>query len=228
MNSEVRSYYRCFRRVQEYLAAHQLADAPATLGKQANELNEVVEQLTRESLDQEAGYRLTKAQTQHQRELRQQLWELHMLPVSRVARDVFGLEGVDRALKLPHVQCPTERLVAAAGAMAEAAGRQPQPFIDHGLDAGFVAALRSATAELANALGARDGTQRRRVEATRRIDELVKRGRRALRLLNAVLRPRLAGDAAQLSAWDNVRAVKEVGGGSVAPPVVDPLKVEAA
>lgn len=68
MKTEVRSAYRCFRRVQEFLAAYNVMEGRATLGKPLTELNEVVEGPSRESLDQEAGARLTKACTAHQRE----------------------------------------------------------------------------------------------------------------------------------------------------------------
>lgn len=217
MNGEVRNTYRCFRRVEEFLAAHNFEDGPATLGKQAAQLREVVEQLSRQSLDQEAGFRLTKAQTKHQRELRQRLWEQHMQPIARVAREVFGIAGMDRALKLPHMSCPNERIVSAAGAMAEAAERQQSAFLEHGLPADFVASLRSAAAELATVMGTRDGNQRRRVEATAEMNELLKRGRRALRLLNAIVRPRLAHDPSLLAAWDTVRTVRAFGGANQAP-----------
>ena len=71
MNSESRNAYRCFRRVQEYMAANPLADAPVSLGRQLQELNEVIDQLTTAAADQEAGSRLSKAETQRQRELRE-------------------------------------------------------------------------------------------------------------------------------------------------------------
>lgn len=228
MNGKTRSTYRCFRRVEEFLAAHNLEEGSATLGKQAAELKDVVEQLSRQSLDQEAGFRLTKAQTKHQRELRQQLWERHMLPIALVAREVFGIEGLDRALKLPPVSSPNERVVSAAGAMAEAAARQEPVFIEHGLAPDFAAQLRSAAAELATVMGTRDGNQRRQVEATAAVRVLVRRGRRALRLLNAVVRPRLAHDQGLLAAWDTVRSVKDVGGGHQAAAESTAPELEAA
>jgi hypothetical protein len=226
MNSEVRSIYRCFRRVEEFLAAHNLDDASANLGKQAIELKDVMEQLSREALDQEAGFRFTKAQTKHQRQQRKRLWERHMLPVSRVARDVFGLEGMDRALRMPRMSSANERVVAAAGAMAEAAERQQSVFLEHGLAPDFIVQLRSAAAELATAMGSRDGNQRRLMEATRNVRQLMKRGKRALRLLNAILQVRLADEPSRLAAWNTVRAVKDAGGGSTASPPA-PLVVEA-
>lgn len=141
-----------------------------------------------------------------------------MLPIAAVSRDVPGLAGLDVALTMPRMTVPSEVLVFAAGAMAEAAARREAAFIEHGLAPDFVASLRSAASELAAALGARDGTQRRRIDATRNQKQLAKRGRRALRLLNAALRPRLAHDPSLLAAWDNVRRVKEGAGGPAAAP----------
>jgi hypothetical protein len=57
MNGQQRNTYRCFRRVQEFLASQQFADSPAALGKQLEELTGVVTQLSQETLDQEAGAR---------------------------------------------------------------------------------------------------------------------------------------------------------------------------
>ena len=217
MDAEGRNTYRCFRRVQEFLAAHPFADAPVDLGKQRVELDAVVQQLSQDALNQEAGHRLTKAETKNQRELRRELWDKHMLPISRVARDVFGIGGVDRALKLPRKTVANEAVLAAAGAMAEAASKQENALVEHGLSKEFVAELRSATDALAKALGNRDGTMRRRVTATAAVKDQIKRGRRAVRLLNAILSPKLAADPELLAAWDNVRRVKPTSGSSQAP-----------
>ena len=222
MDSEVRNFYRCGRRVQEFLAAHPFADAPVDLGKQRAELDEVVGQLPQDALNQEAGHRLTKAETKNQRELRRELWDNHMLPIARVARDVFGIAGVDRALKLPKKTVANEAVLAAAGAMAEAASKQETALIEHGLSKDFVAELRAATGALATALGNRDGTMRRRVTATAGMKDQLKRGRRALRLLNAILAPKLATDPELLAAWNNVRRVKPTAPGPLAPAALAP------
>lgn len=76
--------------------------------------------------------------------------------------------------------------------------------------------------------GSRHGNQRRRVEATRNVVQLMKRGKRALRLLNAILQARLADDPSLLAAWDNVRAVKEVRGGSSGSPTLALVEEAAA
>ena len=200
--------YRCFRRVQEFLAAHPFADAPANLGRQASELDAVVSQLSQDALDQEAGHRLTKAETKHQKGLRAALWDRQMLPIARVAREVFGKSGVDKALTMPKKAVKHEAVINAARAMAEAAAQQSAVFVEHGLSNDFVAQLNQAANDLDTALKSRDTTRRRRLTATAGVAQQLKRGRRAVRLLNAILQPRLAQDPELLSAWESVRRVK--------------------
>jgi len=210
LNGSQRNVLRCLRRVQEFVAAHQVADAPATLGKQREELDVVIAQLSKETLDQDAGHRLTKAETKKQKGLRVALWRNHMQPIARVAREIFGRSGMDAALKLPRLSVAHEVVVTAAGAMAESAQKSEAAFVEHGLSLDFVAELKAAAQELNASLGARDATQRRRTTATAAVKDQLKRGRRAVRLLNAILSPRLAGDPELLAAWNNVRKIKPV------------------
>ena len=109
--------------------------------------------------------------------------------------------------------------------MADAASRQPQVFIDHALPVDFVQRLRDAAKALDSVLGARVEAARRRVLATNGLESQLKRGRRAVRLLNAIMAPKLAQDADRLAAWDNARKVNGVPGGPALdaedePPVV--------
>jgi len=210
MNGNQRNTYRCFRRVQEFLANQEFTRSPAAFGKQLTELDSVVSQLTKETLDQEAGHRLTKAESARQSGLRHELWCLYMLPVSRVAREVFGITGTDKALRMPRQTISKEALVVAANAMAEAAESKAPTFVEHGLQQDFAVKLREAAAALDKSLGAGDGTRRRRVTATAAVKDQLKRGQRAVRLLNAILAPKLASNPELLAAWDNVRKLKPV------------------
>src|SRR2546430_13345533 len=63
---------------------------------------------------------------------------------------------------------------------------------------------------------------RRRVAATASVKDQLKRGRRALRLLNAILSPKLAADPELLAAWNNVRRVKPTSGTSQGPVTAAP------
>lgn len=113
---------------------------------------------------------------------------------------------------MPPASRPNERVASAAGAMAEAAERQSPAFIEHGLSPDLVAQLRSAAAALGTAMGSRDGNQCRRIERTRKVRELVKRGTRALRLLHPIMQVRLVDDPSGRAAGGNVQALKETRG----------------
>ena len=101
MDKGGRSTVSSFQRVKEFLTQHPLSDAPATLGPQALELNDVIDRLSTDSVDQEAGTRYVRAHVESQRKLRRTLYTEHMHPISRVAREVFGATGMDKAFRMP-------------------------------------------------------------------------------------------------------------------------------
>lgn len=59
-------------------------------------LDSAVGQLSKETLDQEPGHRLTKAESAKQRGLRAELWRQHMTPVSRVTATAAVKDVVKR------------------------------------------------------------------------------------------------------------------------------------
>jgi hypothetical protein len=201
---------RSLRRVQEFITAHPLSDAPAALGKQSDELNSVVAQLSQDTLDQVAGGRFTESNTKHQHKLRVTLWKQHMQPVARIARELFDATGLDRALKMPSLSISHEAMVAAGRAMAEAAAKSETTFVEHGLPVDFVAQLRAAVNALDTALGDKDTSYRRKIQATAGVVVNLRRGKRAVRLLNAIIAPRLESDPELRAAWNNARKVRPV------------------
>lgn len=75
--------------------------------------------------------------------------------------------------------------------MAAAAERERDVFLRHGRSQGFIEQLQSAAETLENARLAKTENNRRRVTATKSVRDQLKRGRKAVRLLNAVLMPTL-------------------------------------
>lgn len=214
MNAQQRAAVRSFRRVQEFLATLPVAMAPINLGKPAGVLDEVLASLSQQAVDQEVGYRLAQGETKRQRALREELWSQHMLPVAQIAREEL-VPGMDRELRMPRKRADNDALVAAAEAMAEAAEKHEAVFVENGRPAEFLAGLREATKALSEALGARVSNARRRLTATKGLEEELKRGRSAVRKLNANLKPVLASSPDLLAAWDNARRVQSVTGGSI-------------
>jgi hypothetical protein len=208
MDRRGRSALSSFQRVQEFLAKYQVTnDASETLGAQATELHEVIARLSSEAVDQEAGARFVRVHAESQRRLREALYGDHMLPISRVAREVFGASGMDRAFGMPHKRSVNQTLLAAAGVMTEAARKNSEVFLKHGLPQDFIEQLKACAAALETARNAKVESGRRRVTATADVGEQVKRGRKAVRLLNAILQPRLAKDPELLAAWRSAKRV---------------------
>src|SRR5688572_21206588 len=89
--------------------------------------------------------------------------------------------------------------------MAEAAEKEREVFVKHGLSPDFIEKLKAGAAALDLARNAKTDSGRRRVTATAAVTEQLKRGRKAVRLLNAILQPRLAKDPELLAAWRSAK-----------------------
>jgi len=213
-----------FQNVQEFLTQHPLADAPALLGAQAQELAAVVDGLTVSVVDQESGRRFQRVYEQSQHALRGELYVKHMRPISLVAREVFGASGMARAFRLPSTRKVSQTVLNAARAMAQAAENNREVFLEHGLAADFLDQLRSAIDALAQARTSKATSLRRQVTATASTDGLVKRGRKAVRLLDAILVPRFANEPELLAAW---RTAKKVRPATVPTPATENAAVPA-
>src|SRR3712207_4030448 len=109
MHPVARTALRSIQRLQQSLAQLPPSDASATLGAQAAELDDVIERLASNAVDQEAGRRFVRVHSQSQRSLRRALYADHIQPIARVAREVFGTSGLDRAFRMPPTSIAEQR-----------------------------------------------------------------------------------------------------------------------
>ncbi len=212
MDREARTTLSRFQRVQQFVAQLPAAEAPATLGAQVAELDDVITRLSSSSIDQEAGRRFVRVHSESTRNLRRSLYVDHMQPISRVAREVFGASGMHQAVRMPPASVADKSLLAAAGAMAEAAEPEREVFVKHGLVPDFIDRLKGGAKSLDVVREAKTDSGHRRITATASVRELLKRGRKAVRLLNAILQPRLAKDPELLTAWRSAKRVRPTTG----------------
>lgn len=219
MQKEQSSAQRSFRRVDEFLAAHTPPDLVASFAPHVAELRQVMTALPVVSQEQDAVRRSARGETQRQKALRQELWKIHMLPLARLAREAFGVPGLPEALRMPKLSADNDRLLAVARGMADAAEVQKAVFVREGLKDDFVVQLRAAAMRLSDSLLVRVASVRRRVKATAAVEAQVSRGRRAVRKINAILSPRLAGNAELIAAWENAKRQREPGSGRSSAPV---------
>ena len=219
------SAQRSFRRVMEFMAANTPADLSAKFATHMAELDDVMNVLPQLTQEQDAAQRSTLAETQRQKARREVLWKDHMLPIAGLAREAFGSPGVEEALRMPKMSADNDRVVAAARGMADAAEKHAELFTREALADDFVEQLRAAAQALADSLVARVESVRRRVRATAGVKAQVARGRRAVRKVSVVLRPRLTKDPQLAAAWANAKQLKEPGSGRTAAPVEGEVEI---
>jgi hypothetical protein len=207
MQRNERSTLDTFQRVKEFLSQHPLANEPDTLGAQAAELDDVIQRLSSEVVQQDSAIRFTRVHTGQERLLAETLYADHLQPISRIARGVFGKTGMDKAFRLPR-QNVTVTLVAAARAMAVAAENERDVLVRHGLAQGFIEALKAAADALEVKRTDKTASARRRTTATASVQDQLKRGRNAVRMLDAVLLPRFRKDPQLLAAWKSAKRVR--------------------
>ena len=99
------------------------------------------------------------------------------------------------------------RLVAAAQAMADAAEPYASVFTQAGMPDDFIAQLRSAADAVTQVGMNRDQAASETKAATADLRALESRVRKLLKLLNALVVPRLGTDAGLLRSWQDARAI---------------------
>src|ERR671926_203104 len=97
INKRQRTAQRRFRRVEEFLTTNTVEGTNVKL----QVLQHVIEGIETGAASHDASTRVTLGETQRQKALRETLWNHHMAPMSRIARRVFGVPGMDVKFHLP-------------------------------------------------------------------------------------------------------------------------------
>jgi hypothetical protein len=208
MHKDGRNMEDSFLRTQGFLSQNPLVDALTDAGTQAKELDDVIVGLGAVAVEQEASSRTAAVQAKARDEARRELYKKHLRPIAMIAKEIFGRTGIDKAFRLPRSSSSNQPLLAAAAAMADAAERAKDAFLARGLPADFVDKLRAAAARVDTARKERRDSARRHVTSTAAVEDLLRRGRSAVRQLDALLRPRLEDDPALLAAWESAILVR--------------------
>lgn len=222
MYKKVMTALRRFRRVNEFLTKHVVDGTQVKL----QVLDQVVRELSENAVEQDASKRLTHGEVGRQSALRNAVWNRHMVPISRIAKRAFGIPGMDQKFALPPKRADNDGLLTAARGMLQAAEAHADVFVQQeGLPADFVERFRSATDELANALGVRIEGQRRKKTSREALQKLVKRGVATVDVLDAIVTPQLESKPELLATWKTVKRPVEPGGnlGGAATPDITPV-----
>ena len=194
------------RNVQAFLDANTAVIGPTITSARQN-LDDAVTQLTAMAVTQESSKTSSKGATSLQIKLRVSLRNNFMKPVATVAK-LFAADVPEiNALAMPKKQLSSAALVAAAQAMADAAEKYTETFVKNGLPQDFVAQLRAAADAVTSAITGRQTHVASTAGATSGLAQQESRVRSLLKLINALVVPKLGTDMVLLSQWKVARAI---------------------
>jgi len=168
-------------------------------------LDDVVTTLSAHAVTQTTSKRMSAAVVAKERVLRNALKLNHMRPIAAVAAAQLRQVPEFLALKMPPLNSSSRALVAWAGAMTNAASAYTKTFVDAGLPADFLGQLQTASDALNGALTSRGATKAAQRGASAGLDAEASRGRQAVKVLDSLVEPLIAGDVALLSEWKSAR-----------------------
>ena len=200
------------RNVQAFLDSHA-AIIGATIAASRRNLDDAETELTGYADAQIVGNTVSRGETNRQRSLRATLRYAHMRPIAEVARQKLRDVPEFSALTMPSANATSTQLVAHAKAMGAAAAPYEAVFKSVGLPDDFLAALDSAADTLTASVTQRSDQSRRRLGATAGLAAEEKRAVSTIRLIDAIVRPKLGSDDALLREWKAAKRVPRKTGG---------------
>ena len=209
-------------RVQRFLDEHADVVGDVNTSEFRAVLNASVDKLAMHAVDQTSSIRGAVAETAQERVLRSKLRLNHMRPIAAVARAKLHEIPELVAVAMPSADTNSRELIACASAMAFVAALNEQTFVAAGLPKDFLARLSAAAGALEDILATRGETRSAQVGATSGLGAEASRGRRAIRVLDALVEPLIAGDISLLAEW---KAAKRFAGRT---PTIDESSIDAA
>lgn len=180
-------------------------------GGARQELDAAIAELEAHASDQSGSSIGSKSATQRHHMLRLALVRDHMLPIARIAAASLPHTPELQPLRMPAGRPTAQKLAAAAHGMAEAAAKYATVFTRAGLPGDFLAQLTTASDAMIASLGERSKNRVVRRGATEGLRTKLQAGRRAVGVLDALVRSAIAGDDVLLASWKTAKRVERVG-----------------
>ena len=208
-----------FLRVHDFLGANP---PPTSQGYtvQKTTLDDIVSKLTDHSTDQQAGRRLSRAETQRQKALRRKLREEHLGPIAQIARAMLSdAPGIEKALKLPSDSLSILKLVAEANAMRQSIALYAPVFVDAGRPDNFLEQLDAIIEELRDSLLGKARSVGTHVGAKAGLEKEIRRGRRAVQVIDTIVRASFRGKSDTLATWRAAKRIRQIASNAPVTPV---------
>ncbi len=208
MNTLDTKRYEMFIRVREFGAQYAASFPAASYGAELFEqLGAVVESLRAHALEQSKGRSSVRESSASKAAARDELVR-RMEAVSRTARVLDHVTpGLEDKFRMPR-GVGDQSLLTLARTFADDAEPLKAEFIKRGLGADFIRELGDAADDFDADINQKVQHRGKQVAATAAIDELVERGLRVVRELDALVRNTLTDDASALAAWESASHVE--------------------
>jgi hypothetical protein len=202
------SELQAMQRAQVFLDDNTSVLGEINKSKFRGALDDVVSRLNGNHVAQHSARDTSVSRTGNRETLQDTLRLGHMKPVVEIARSklVAAPDIID--MQLPSKTLSGPRLVARARAMANAAERYKQVFLDEQLPQDFVEQLRTAADAVEKATLQRDASRSNGVAATEGVGKQVVRGRLVMRVLDAMVVSQLLQQPELLRQWRFVKHVQ--------------------
>ena len=193
------------QRVQRFMDTNTEALGAVNTAGYRRALDDTVTALKDHAVNQSASQRQGQGETAKQRALRSALRENHMRPIATIAAAELRQVPEFVAFGMPSPNLTSQRLIAAAGAMGKAALGYEGIFITGGLAPDFLQQLQAAADAVSQSLTDRGTSTTTQAAATAGLDATTERGRGIVRVLDSLILPQLAGNAALLTQWKTAK-----------------------
>jgi hypothetical protein len=215
MNRSQKQVMDSFVRVRSFVETHPTTGALSDTHARAM-LDDVLQRLRTYAGAQVSGRALSRAEVKRQRDQVGVILDRHMRPIVTIARAQIAPAsdvGLPAALRMPKLPIGPTKVLAACDGMIEAARQFEAVFIANGLPEDFLAQFVSARDALERVMGDRATQVNAHVAARAGLQVQLRRGRRAVDRLDAIVRASFRGDLVTLTAWRGAKRVHQAPGG---------------
>jgi hypothetical protein len=201
VNVRIREGLKVYRRSRDFLSGNVVTPEMTPVIKLAERLNQVIVRLSALAVQQDAAVRSTTAKTRTARELARTLRRGFLRPVAQLGKTLFPNDpSIRQSLRMPKSD-DYIGLMSAAKSMAQHAATHKEAFAEEGFGDEFVNRVLTTAESLERVLKERDDAVADRQAAGAGLEEQMKRGGEALRLLDTLLSHDWAKVPERLTKW---------------------------
>jgi hypothetical protein len=195
-------------RVKQFTTDHPLLPANATATAQIAVLDASIAALSANGTGQETGRGLVAGAVDDRLRLQGELRK-ELSGIARIARelDEEAYPGAAAQFRCSRIRTYTG-LLNRAHAFIEAIGPMKAVFVDHGMPADFDESLAGLVAALEAAGNRKFGGLHEQMNGTAGLDLAAKKGVKAVRVLDAIMRQKLKSNPALLAVWIQAQKIE--------------------